>query len=104
MPWLEVLLYPQLRRFPAQERAQALRKAREATFDVVELVGIALGLVLVTALTRYQAEAYDALERVAAVLVNFVIAIPLLLVFVVPFLVRRVRRGLDQEVARRSAP
>lgn len=104
MQALEVLLYPRLRSFPAECRAGVLRKAREVPFDVIELVGMAVGLILVTAITRYESEYWDALERVVAALLNFAIALPLLVVFVGPFLIRRVRRGLEQEIARRSAP
>ena len=102
---LEAILYPQLRSFPAGERTSALREARKTPFDVIELVGMAVGLILVTAITRYQSEEWwGAMERTGAALLNFAVAIPLLVVFVGPFLVRRVRRGLDQELAKRSAP
>ena len=98
---LESLLYPQLNAFPAEERASALRHARETAFDVVELIGIAAGLVLVTAITRYQLGPTNGADGFLSAIVNFVVAVPLLVVFVGPFLVRRVRRGLDRELAKR---
>jgi len=105
MAWLrERILYPQLRSFPERERAGALRRARSQPFDVVELVGIALGLVLATALTRYHLDGDDAAGRLAAFAVNVALAVPALAVLVGPFLVRRVRRGLDDEIARRGSP
>jgi hypothetical protein len=101
MDALESLLYPQLNAFPPDERAGALKGARETSFDVVELIGIAAGLVLVTAITRYLLEIPSAAAGLLAALGNFAVALPLLIVFVGPFLVRRVRRGLDRELARR---
>jgi hypothetical protein len=99
---LEVLLYPRLRDLPEKDRAEALRAARKTAFDVIELVGIAMGLVLVTALTRYPIGPWNGAERAWAAIANFLVAIPLLMAFVGPFLVRRVRRGLDEELAKRA--
>ena len=98
---LDRFFYPQLTAFPAEERADALRRARRTALDVIELVGIAVGLVLVTAITRYQLDPSSVADGFVAAMANFVIAVPLLIVFVGPFLVRRVRRGLDDELARR---
>lgn len=104
MTRLAIFLYPQLQSFPEAERPQALRRARSTTFDVLELLGIALGLVLTTAITRYSAAELNPVERIAAILLNFALAVPLLLVLVGPFFIRRARRGLDSELAnRRSA-
>ena len=99
---LESLLYPQLDAFAAAEREGALRAARATSFDVVELIGIAAGLVLVTAITRYRLESENFSESLPAALGIFAVALPLLLVFVGPFMVRRVRRGLADELARRQ--
>src|SRR5512143_3423432 len=101
MEALESLLYPQLNAFAAEERAGALRAARETSFDVIELIGIAAGLVVVTALTRYRLEAGSVAEGFLAAIGNFAIALPLLVLFVGPFFVRRARRGLDRELAKR---
>lgn len=101
MTWIGALLYPQLRSFPEDDRQRALRAAKSTPFDVIELLGIALGLVLVTALTRYQAGELNALLRLTAILLNFAVAVPLLVLCVGPFLVRRVRRGLECELAKR---
>lgn len=92
------LLYPQLRAFPAGERGAALRRARSAPFDVVELIGIAVGLVVAAALTRYEAAGMSEVERALAALANFGLAAGLLVVLVGPFLVRRARRALEREI------
>lgn len=80
MSGLEAILYPQLGAFPSEERDRALARARRTPFDVVELVGMALAAIVAVAVSR-----------------NNVLAAPLLVVLVGPFLVRRVRRGLDSE-------
>jgi hypothetical protein len=97
-------LYPRLRAFPDAERPEVLRKAKGTAFDVVELVGLALSLVLVTALTRYGAGELTAVERLAAVVVNFAVALVLLGMLAGPFLVRRIRRGIDRQLQSRSLP
>ena len=96
-------LYPRLREFAPGEREAVLREARRGAFDVVELVGIALGLVLATAITRYSAHHLAPIERLAALVVNFAVALPLLAAFVGPFLVRRVRRGVERQLEARTA-
>lgn len=101
------LLYPQLRAFDAAERDAALRRAREAPFDVVELVGMAFGLVVAAAVTGYGVRDWPVLERVLSALVSFLVALPVLAAFVGPFLVRHVRRGLERELdgrAERASP
>jgi hypothetical protein len=97
-------LFPQLRAFPDAERPEVLRKARRTAFDVVELVGLALSLVLVTALTRYGVRELTAVERVSAFVVNFAVALLLLGMLTGPFLVRRIRRGIDRQLEARLLP
>ena len=99
---LEDFLYPRLLQFPVEERSNALRKAREQSLDVIELIGIAAGVILATALTRYLALDWKITTRVGMALFTFVLAIPILTVLVVPFLIRRVRRGLDLELSKRT--
>ena len=100
MAWRD-LLYPQLCFFEPPERDTAIRRARELPFDVIELVGIAFGLVLVVSLTRYTARDFSSVDSAFLALANFVVAVPLLAVLVGPFLVRHVRRGLDEQLVER---
>jgi len=94
-------LYPDLKKFPPEEREPALRGAKETEFDTLELVGIGVALVLVVGLTKYSAAALGPLQRILAVLANFLVAIPLLAAFAGPFYVRRVRRGLKTQLEKR---
>jgi hypothetical protein len=92
------LLYPELRALPSRDGERLLERAKERPFDSVELLGMAAGLVLVTALTRYGVHYFDMAGRFGLALANFLVAIPLLALAVGPFLVRRTRRGLRAEM------
>jgi hypothetical protein len=97
---LDNLLYPELRRFPPQDRTLALRKARRLTLDVVELLGIAAGLIVTTMVMRYGAAGMALNLGESALL-----AAAVLFVAVGPFLSRRTRRGLRRMLAlRENAP
>ena len=97
-------LLPELHRFPATEQGEALRAARHAEFDVIEWFGMATALVAVTALTRYTLHDAMASTRSAAVALDFVVALPLLVVALGPFHLRRLRRGLREQLQRQPRP
>lgn len=99
---LRSMIYPELNAFGVAERAPALRAAKDEPFDFVELAAMAVVLVAVTALTRYGLADVGFATRVAATIVNFVVALPLLAAGIAPFLVRRTRRGLRAQLRRRS--
>jgi hypothetical protein len=95
-------LLPELRRFPPSEQDEALRVARRTDLDLIELLGMAAGLVVVTAVTRYTLSDANMSTRFAATLVNFVVALPLLVIALGPFHVRRLRRGLREQLRSRG--
>jgi hypothetical protein len=99
---LRRILFPQLSALPLARHDAALAEAGRMPFDVIELLGIAFGLVLTVAMTRYALDDAGVGERFAAAALNFAVAVPLLVLLVGPFLVRRVRRGLDTEVGRQA--
>jgi len=96
-----LLIYPRLRELPHDEWKRALDAARSIDFDWVEWIGIVAGTAFVTLLQG----TYNALPTVwslpALSIAGFLLALPQLLVFVGPFFLRRNRRGLDRELARR---
>lgn len=98
--WL--MLLPELGRFPSGDQAQALQKARETNFDVLELLGVAFGLVLVTTATQYALPDQSLPSRFAAALLNFIVAVPLIALAVAPFHIRRLRRGLRMQLKLRE--
>ena len=98
--WL--LLLPELGHFSPPDQAQALKKARETGLDILELLGVAFGLVLVTAATQYALPDRSLSSRFAAALLNFVVAVPLIALVVAPFHIRRLRRGLRGQLKMHS--
>jgi hypothetical protein len=98
MEWL----YPELKRINLKDRSSALQEAKASSFDAIDLVGIGIALFLAVVVTRYSATGLGALGRIRAALWNFMVAIPILLVFAEPFYVRRVRRGLREYLEKRS--
>ena len=95
-------LLPELRQFPESERDQALQRARETSLDVIELVGMAVGLVVVTALTKFSLPDATMASRFALALINFAVAMPLLVAVLGPFHLRRLRRGLRRQLQNRG--
>lgn len=102
MTRLWLVLLPELKQFPSTERSAALQLARETSLDVVELAAMAMGLVAVTALTKYSLPELPAVSRFALALVNFAVAMPLLVAVLGPFHLRRVRRGLRHQLQQRG--
>lgn len=96
-------LFPELLQLPERDREDAVREAARTPFDVLELVGIAAGLVIVTALTRYSTVELSLAERLGMAFANFAVALPLLALAVAPFHVRRVRRGLRRILRSRGS-
>ena len=93
---IENLLFPELRAHGRKERARLLQEASKEPLDFLEWVGILAGLVLVVSFTRYSVAGLGLADRFAVALANFLLAVPLLVVTVGPFLVRRTRRGLQK--------
>jgi hypothetical protein len=91
---LENLLYPELRDYGREDRGRLLREARNEPFDLLEWAGILAALVIVVGITRYGVAGFGLADRVAVVLANFLVAIPLLVATAGPFLLRRTKRGL----------
>ena len=98
---VENLLYPELRPYERADRVRLLKKASEMQLDMLEWIGILVGLAVVAGITRYSAAGLGFAERVATAAANLLIALPLLVLIVGPFLVRRTRRGLRSQLRRR---
>lgn len=95
------LMLPELRSLPRHEQALAWAAARRTEFDAFELLGIAVAVVLTTVLTRYALPGNSADSRLIAALLNFMLALPLLVVSVGPLHLRRLRRGVRAWCERR---
>ena len=92
------LLLPEIRQFPSAERDGALGRARATALDLLELVGMAAALVCVTGLTSYAIPDGAVATRGAAALINLAVALPLLVLGLGPFHLRRLRRGLREQM------
>ena len=92
----ENLLYPELQAYGRKDRDRLLQEASKEPYDFLEWVGILAALVLVVSFTRYGVAGFSLVDRFAVMLANFLVAVPLLVVTVGPFLVRRTRRGLQK--------
>jgi hypothetical protein len=95
-------LLPELRQFPESERSSALERARETALDLVEIAGMAVALVAVTALTKYTLPEASFASRLGMALLNFAVALPLLVAALGPFHLRRLRRGLRAQLEKRD--
>lgn len=103
MSSLWLWLAPELRLFPTEQRSQALKDAREAELASVELVGMALWLVLVTSLAKmFMAEIAMNTDINATLMVNLLVVAPLLALGFMPVHIRRLRRGLRQQLHARG--
>ncbi len=101
-PWL--LLVPELERFPEEDWACVLGRARHTEFDVVELVGLALGVAAAAAVTQYVLPDTQWATRTGAALFNFITAVPLLALVAAPLHLRRLRRGVRAQLQRQGRP
>ena len=93
---IENLLYPELQAYQGKDRARLLQEASEEPLDFLEWAGIVAALIIVASVTRYGVAGFNLVDRFAVMLANFFVAVPLLVVTVGPFLVRRTRRGLQK--------
>jgi hypothetical protein len=75
---IENLLYPEVRPYGRADRDRLLKKASETPLDMVERLGILVGLVLVVVITRYSAAGPGLPDRVASAVANLIVALPLL--------------------------
>ncbi len=80
---------------PEHEWPLALSRARGLPLDGVEMIGIVASVVLVTWMLRDLMPASDLAAATMLNVMRFFLAIPLLALFVGPFMLRRTRRGLE---------
>ena len=101
LPWLLAHLFPRLRQWSVQEWPTVLGKARQVEFDRLEQIATLAGVIVVA----WQVKPVTSLGASALIsyLVQFVYLVPVLLLVLGPFFVRRIRRGLNAAVRNRDA-
>lgn len=100
LQWLLAQVFPQLRLWPVREWPALLAQVSGLEFDRFERLGMVAGVVLVTWLLQPAARIEAAPGMVF--LTQLLFSLPLLLLVVGPFFLRRTRRGLDLAIRRRS--
>jgi hypothetical protein len=98
LPWI----LPRISDLPLSEWDECLTRARATPFDLVEKIGVLLSVVFVTYLLRFDAIRMDDLSLPLRYIVQFLAAVPLLILFAGPFYLRCLRRALDLEIERRN--
>ena len=92
-------LLPRIIELPPREWDSAVMQARNVDFDLIETVWLFGGVAFVTYLLAFDPEQATTVSVPIRSLVQFVAAIPLLLIIVGPAYLRRARRGLDSVIA-----
>lgn len=92
---------PRLIELPPNEWERAALLARNVEFDAVERIAIVAGVGFTAYALRFDPEQAASLSVLARYLIQFLISMPVLLLVVGPFMLRRARRGLDQVIAAR---
>jgi len=101
MQFAMLWLYPRLREQPPEAWEPLISKARDTDFEIGEWIGIVGGMALVAWLLNTEMSSLSISSRFVAHLLQFLLALPLLVAVVGPIYLRRTRRGLDLELARR---
>lgn len=97
-----VWLYPRLLELPAESWQSVLGRARDAEMETAERVGVVGGVGVAAWLLGVEPGVFSTQPPILVHLLQFALAVPLLVVLVGPIHVRRTRRGLDHELARRE--
>lgn len=92
---------PRIAELRPGEWAVALKAARDTNFDLIERIGVLAGVAFTTYLLRLDASPDD-LSLPGRFFVQFVAAVPLLILFAGPFYLRCLRRGLDHVIEHRQ--
>ena len=87
-------LFPRIRSRDLREWPALLAEASRHAFDLLEWIGVVAGVVLVAAILRPLAS--SSAPPVVTFASQFLLSVPLLLIAVGPFFVRRTNRGLDR--------
>lgn len=102
LQWVLVHVFPRLRDWPVRQWPEILAKARSIEFDRFEQIGTLAGVILVTSLLK-PATSTEA-SVLVTYLIQFLLALPVLLLILGPFFLRRIRRGLEEAAREQDNP
>ena len=100
LQWVLLHLFPVLQQWPVSQWRQILDKARHVEFDRLEQFATLVAVILIAWQIRPTASL--GADDLLGYLMQFAHLLPILALILVPFFVRRIRRGLCQ-VAREQA-
>lgn len=96
-------LVPDLKKFRPMEQAKALAIAKSASLKTVEFIGIIIWLLIVTLITKSVLTQGNMSEDATSTLVvNLIVTVPLLLFVFVPIHIRRLRRGISEQLQQKD--
>jgi len=101
LQWLLAHLFPRLRQWSVQEWPAVLGNARRVEFDRLEQIATLAGVIVVA--WQIKPAASLGASALISYLVQFVYLVPVLLLVLGPFFVRRIRRGLNEAARNRDA-
>jgi hypothetical protein len=94
-----LIVLPKLISWPVNDWPKLLRDCRRSEPDVIERVGLVASLIITVGILEFKET--EARSFYAILVEQFLLAIPILIVLIGPFYVRRIRIALD--VMRRDA-
>lgn len=97
--WLLVQAFPHLRGWPVREWPTLFSRLKKCEFDQIERIGIVGAVVLASWVLTPLAVAES--SGLADILLQLILALPLLVIFAGPFFVRRIRRYLHEAARER---
>lgn len=92
---LIILALPRLSELPQACWEEAIERARQVHFDGVERAAMVISVAFVAWLLSFGSEQMASLAFLTRYAIQFALALPLLFLFLAPFYLRRLRRGLD---------
>lgn len=100
---LIILALPRLSELPQSGWEEAIERARQIHFDGVERVAMVVSVAFVASLLSFSSEQMASLAFFTRYVIQFALALPLLFLFLAPFYLRRLRRGLDAVILNRNS-
>lgn len=96
LPWA----LPRIVELQPGEWDESLKRARATNFDMIENAGVLASVAFVTYLLRFDSSQTGSISLPLQFVIQFLSAVPLLVLFAGPFYLRCLRRGLDHEIER----
>lgn len=94
------LAFPRLMELPPSDWRESIRNAQNIDFDFGERISLMAGVAFVTYLLQFDVALAETMALPIRYLLQFLGAVPLLLLLIGPVYLRRARRGIDLVISR----